>query len=242
MQVKGLTAVVTGGATGLGKATVKAFLEAGANVAILDVNDEAGHKLAQHYGQKAIFQHADVTDEKSIDAALDTAQKIFGCVNVVVNSGCPSLNAANDEDEGFKKASSRYHQILQTNLMGTFNILQAAAKKMKCNQRNASGESGVIINTACVAESEGKVGQDACRASKDAVARMGIPLAKEFDAYGIRVNTIEPATGDSIRFGLNGMAEIIPASKRTTSPTEFAEKALSVVEDSCMNAKTISLN
>lgn len=240
MQVKGLTTVVTGGASGLGKATVEAFLQAGANVAILDTNDDAGSQLAQQYGQKVIFQHADVTDEKSIKTALDAAAEAFGSVDVVINSGCPSLSSK--KSEGFKQSSSRYHKILETNLMGTFNILQAAASKMACNSRNADGECGVIINTACVAESEGKIGQDACRASKDAVARMGLPLAKEFDAYGIRVNTIEPATGDSILQGLNGITQIVPAQQRNTSPEAFAECALSLVKNSGINAETVNLS
>jgi NAD(P)-dependent dehydrogenase (short-subunit alcohol dehydrogenase family) len=247
MEIKDHVAVITGGASGLGEATVRYLWERGAKIAILDFAEERGRQLARELGPKVLFSKTDVTDEKSVQAAIDKTRQEFGAIHMAVN--CAGVGTAGKVlgKEG-PMPITHFNQVIAINLIGTMNVIRLAAEQMVQNQPNEDGEKGVMINTASIAAYEGQYGQAAYAASKAAVAGMALPIAREFAGYGIRVMTIAPGI-----FGtpmLTGMPEKVQESlakmslfpQRLGKPIEFAMLVAHIIENPMLNAEVIRLD
>lgn len=192
MDIKDKVALVTGGASGLGEATVRLYHELGARVAIFDKDDARGQALAQSLGAAAQYQQVDVADEEQVVAALAAVVERFGAVHICNNYAGIGA-AAKTVSRGEPLELARFKHVIEVNLIGTFNVLRLAAAQMaRQDPLDADGARGVIINTASVAAYEGQVGQAAYSASKGGVVGMTLPIARDLAALGIRVNTIAP--------------------------------------------------
>ena len=192
MDIKDKVALVTGGASGLGEATVRLYHELGARVAIFDKDDARGQALARSLGAAAQYQQVDVADEEQVVAALAAVVERFGAVHICNNYAGIGA-AAKTVSRGEPLELARFKHVIEVNLIGTFNVLRLAAAQMaRQDPIDADGARGVIINTASVAAYEGQVGQAAYSASKGGVVGMTLPIARDLAALGIRVNTIAP--------------------------------------------------
>lgn len=247
MEIKDRVALVTGGASGLGEATVRTLLARGARAAILDFAEERGQKVASECGPQVIFCRTDVTDEHSVQAAIDNTMAAFGAVHFAVNcAGVGTAGKVLGKDGPMPIA--HFNQVLQINLVGTMNVVRLAAAQMVKNTPNADGEKGVVINTASIAAYEGQFGQAAYAASKAAVAGMTLPIAREFAGYGIRIMTIAPGIFETPM--VSGMAEKVQESlvKMTLFPgrlgraSEFAMLAAHIIENPMLNGEVIRLD
>jgi NAD(P)-dependent dehydrogenase (short-subunit alcohol dehydrogenase family) len=247
MESKDVIAVVTGGASGLGEATVRALSAQGARVAIFDVAAERGEKLAAELGPKVIYVSADVTSDESGRAAFAKVVAAFGTINVAVN-------CAGVADPG-KILSKRgpmslefFNRVIQINLVGTLNVIRLAVEQMQKNEPNGEGEKGVIVNTASVAAFDGQIGQAAYSASKAGVAGMTLPIARECADYGIRVMTIAPGLFDTpMMAGLPEsvrvmLAQTVPFPKRLGRPREYAALVCHIIENPMLNGECIRLD
>ena len=247
MEIKNKVAVVTGGASGLGEATIRLIVAKGGKAVILDLAEERGSKLASELGESVLFQKTDVADEASVQAALDQTVKSFGTVDFVINSA----GIGNGQKiVGRRGAHSLvvFNKVLQVNLIGTFNAIRLAAVIMVQNKPNQHGERGVIVNTASAAAFEGQIGQAAYSASKGAIVSMTLPIAREFASSGIRVVTIAPGMFDTpltdslpedIRKSLE---ELVPFPSRFGHPEEYAQMVRSIIENPMINGTTIRLD
>ena len=247
MEIKGCTALVTGGASGLGEASIRQLVQDGARAAILDLDEDRGNRLAAELGNSAIFCKTDVTDEKSVQAAIDKAMAAFGAIHIALN--CAGIGIPGKVIS--KKGSmpiEQFNKVLQVNLVGTLTVIKNAAEKMLDNSPNADGEKGVIINTASVAAFEGQIGQAAYSASKGGIVGMTLPIAREFADYGIRVVTIAPGLFDTpMMAGLpekakESLVEMIPFPKRLGRPSEYALTVKHLIENPMFNGSTIRLD
>ena len=247
MKMKDAIALITGGASGLGAATSRRFVELGARVVILDRDDERGNALAHELGDCSRFVSADVTEEAGVLAALDIAASAFGGLNVVVN--CAGVGLA------MRTASSRgphpldlFETVIRINLIGTFNVIRLAATMMANNDANADGERGIIINTASVAAYEGQIGQAAYSASKGGIVGMTLPIARDLARNGIRVCTIAPGIFDTPLLGSlpeqirESLGKQAPFPSRLGQPGEFAQLAQQIVENPMLNGEIIRLD
>ena len=248
MQISNRVMIVTGGASGLGQATVEGFVEAGARAAIFDLNEEAGRELAARLKGAAIFCRVDVADEASVEAGISETLKAFSAIHLCMN--CAGIGPAHKtlgREGPFPLALFR--KAIDVNLIGTFNALRLAAREMAKNEpAGEAGERGVIINTASVAAFEGQVGQAAYSASKGGIVGMTLPIARDLAQYGIRVNTIAPGLIETpLLKGLpeqvvHSLVEMIQFPKRLGRPQEFAQLARSIVENPYLNGETIRLD
>ncbi len=247
MQIQETIAVITGGASGLGEACVRSMSALGAKVLIFDIATERGEKVAAEVGSNCLFVHADVTSDEGSRAAMEKAVSAFGRINV-------AINCAGVADPGkilSKKGPmtlSFFDRVIQTNLVGTLNIIRLAVEQMVKNEPNGEGEKGVIINTASVAAFDGQIGQAAYSASKAGVVGMTLPIARECADYGIRVMTIAPGLFDtpmmaglpeSVRVQL---AQTVPFPKRLGRPAEYAALARHIIENPMLNGECIRLD
>jgi NAD(P)-dependent dehydrogenase (short-subunit alcohol dehydrogenase family) len=247
MQLAGNVAVITGGASGLGAATAREFVQAGAQVALWDLNVEAGVALASELGSHSLFVRTDVTSSDEVAQALTQVQERFGRLHIVVN--CAGIATA-------ERVLSRqgplplehFERVIKINLIGTFNVIRLAAALMVHNTPNQEDERGVIITTASVAAFDGQIGQPAYAASKAAVAGMTLPIAREFASHGIRVVAIAPGVfATPMVAGLpepaqQALAAAIPFPKRLGRPEEYAALARHIVENVMLNGETIRLD
>ncbi|MER3396832.1 MAG: 3-hydroxyacyl-CoA dehydrogenase [Acidimicrobiia bacterium] len=250
MKAENHTAVVTGGASGLGEATVRKLVVAGAKVAILDRDRTKGETLANELAPSTVFCECDVTDEQSVVTALDRAG-ILGPVRIAVN--CAGVGWAQRvvDKTGNPHSLDAFRKVVEINLVGTFNVLRLAASAMArldpVDSENA-GERGVIVNTASVAAYEGQIGQIAYAASKGGVVSLTLPAARDLASLGIRVVTIAPGTFDTPMLALlpqharDALVAHIPFPKRLGSPVEFAELVAHIVENPYLNGETIRLD
>lgn len=248
METQGIGAVVTGGASGLGEATVRALSERGAKVAILDLGRSPGETLAGSLGGDTLFCEADVTDEAQVTGALDRAAAAFGAVHVLVN--CAGIGSAarvvNKEGRPFDLAVFR--RTVEVNLIGTFNAIRLAAVHMLKNPPNEGGERGVIVNTASAAAFEGQIGQAAYSASKGGVVGMTLPIARDLARQGVRCCTIAPGLfATPMLMGMpeparEALGATIPFPSRLGDPPEFAALACHIVENPMLNGETIRLD
>lgn len=247
MEIAGSVAVVTGGASGLGEACVSELVKSGAMVAILDLAEERGVRVASELGDQAIFLKTDITDEKSVQDAMDATIESFGAIHIAINCAGVATPAKILSKKG-PMSMDGFEQVIRINLFGTVNIIRLAAEKMVLNSGNEDGEKGVFINTSSVAAFEGQVGQAAYAASKSAVVGLTLPLAREFGNYGLRIVTIAPGLFDTPMAGglpekvREGLIAMIPFPRRFGKPSEFAMLAKQIIENSSLNGTTIRLD
>jgi 3-hydroxyacyl-CoA dehydrogenase / 3-hydroxy-2-methylbutyryl-CoA dehydrogenase len=192
MDLKGKVAVITGGASGLGRATVRRFVANGAKAAIFDMNEEKGNQLVAEFPGNVIFCNVNVTNEESVAAGIAATMAKFGAIHICCNfAGTGNGIRTMGKNGPFPLAE--FNRIIQINLVGSFNVLRLCAEKMADNAvLNDDGGRGVIINTASIAAYEGQIGQAAYSASKGGVVGMTLPIARDLAVLGIRVNTIVP--------------------------------------------------
>jgi NAD(P)-dependent dehydrogenase (short-subunit alcohol dehydrogenase family) len=247
MQIDKSTFVVTGGSSGLGQATVEMIVANGGRAVIADVNKAAGEALAARLGANTRFVECDVTSEAHARRAVDTALEQFGGLQGLVNCagvGVPAKVLGKDGPHPL----DRFARIVEINLIGTFNMIRLAADAMAKAGPNASGERGVIVNTASVAAFDGQVGQPAYAASKAGVVGMTLPIARELARFGIRVVTIAPGLFETpMMAGLpeeaqQSLAAQVPFPSRLGRPAEFAALTRHIVENEMLNGETIRLD
>ncbi|MEM1262249.1 MAG: SDR family NAD(P)-dependent oxidoreductase [Pseudomonadota bacterium] len=245
MQISGKTAVVTGGASGLGRATVERYAADGANVAIFDVADDLGNEVAGLFGENVVYHHVDVTSESSVQAGLDAVVTSFGALHVTNNYAgiAPSCKTLGKNGP---HPLELYQKIVAVNQIGTFNVCRLAAEKMALNEPEGDdGTRGVIINTASVAAYEGQLGQVAYSATKGAVVGMTLPMARELAFYGIRVNAIAPGIVHTPLFDTieESYYKALEAStvypKRLAKTAEIAALAAHIVANDYINGEVI---
>ncbi len=247
MELKNAVAVVTGGASGLGEASVRLLIENGARAAILDVAEERAARLVSELGSNVIFCKTDVTDEKSVQAAMDRTMEAFGAINIVLNCAGVATPGKVIGKEG-PLSISTFSRVVQINLIGTMNVIRLAAQKMLANSPNQDGERGVVINTASIAAFEGQIGQAAYSSSKAGVVGLTLPIAREFADYGIRVVAIAPGLfWTPMLEGLpekakESLANMMPFPKRLGKPTEYARLVRDIIENPMLNGETIRLD
>ena len=247
MQIEGTVAVITGGASGLGAANAQLLHGAGAKVALLDVNSEAGEALAAELGDNALFINTDVTNPDHAEAALTQARDAFGAIHIAINCagiGTPGRVIGRNGPLPLET----FERVIKINLIGTFNIIRLAAFHMQANEPNDEGERGVIINTASIAAYDGQIGQPAYAASKAGVAGMTLPIARELAASGIRVMTIAPGIFDTpMLAGLpeparESLGAAVPFPPRLGQPLEMASLARYIIESPMLNGEVIRLD
>jgi NAD(P)-dependent dehydrogenase (short-subunit alcohol dehydrogenase family) len=247
MEIKGCIAVVTGGASGLGEASVRTLMNEGAKVAILDFDEERGTQLASELGNSVLFFKTDVTDENAVQDAINKTVDTFGGVHFAINCAGVATPAKVLSKRG-PISIQQFNRVVQINLTGTVIVTKVAAEKMINNTPNEDGEKGVVINTASVAAFDGQIGQLAYSASKAAVVGMTLPVAREFADYGIRVVTIAPGLFDTpMLAGLPDKAREslitqVPFPKRLGNPDEYAFLVKHIIENPLLNGETIRLD
>jgi NAD(P)-dependent dehydrogenase (short-subunit alcohol dehydrogenase family) len=249
---KDIAAVVTGGASGLGAATARALAAKGVKVTILDLNTDAGAKVASEIG--GVYAKCDVTSEASVDAALAAGRAAHGQERILVN--CAGIAVARritrkNRDTGAIEPHdlAGFAKVIQINLIGTFLMMSKCAAGMQSLEAlKPDGERGVMINTSSVAAEDGQIGQVAYSASKGGVKSMTLPVARDLAQYGIRVVAILPGLFHTPMFdGLpedarNALAASTPFPSRLGSPTEYAALACHICENTMLNGETIRLD
>lgn len=247
MKISDCTAVVTGGASGLGEATVRMFIREGGRAAILDLDEERGLRTATELGDKAIFCKTDVTDEKSVQAAIEKTLESFGAIHIAVSCAGIAPPAKVIGKNG-PMPISLFNRVVQINLSGTMNVIRLSGEKMMENSPNTDGEKGVVVNTASAAAFDGQIGQAAYSASKAGVVGMTLPIAREFAEYGIRVVTIAPGLFETpMLAGLpekakESLGNMTPFPKRLGKPAEFSGLVQHIIENPMLNGEVIRLD
>jgi NAD(P)-dependent dehydrogenase (short-subunit alcohol dehydrogenase family) len=247
MRLDRATAIVSGGASGLGLATANRIIEAGGRAVLLDINEEQGSRSASELGERARFVAADISSEEQVRAAVNAAVEFMGGVSLAVNCAGILLPARVLGRDGPVPAES-FLRSLTINLLGSFILLKEAANVMQANEANADGERGVIVNTASVAAFEGQIGQAGYSASKGGVVGMTLPIARELARFGIRVNTIAPGIFlTPMMAGLpqdvqDSLGRQVPFPPRLGRPEEYADLVASIYSNAMINGETIRLD
>jgi NAD(P)-dependent dehydrogenase (short-subunit alcohol dehydrogenase family) len=247
MDLRGKIALVTGGASGLGAATVRSLAAKGARVAIVDKSIEPGKQLAAELGSSVLLIEADVTDDAKLGAVVERIKKEFGGLHVAV--GCAGIGTAGRVvGKSGLFPLELFELTLRVNLVGMFNMIRHAAGAMAENTPDEGGERGVIVTTASIAAFDGQIGQAAYSASKAGVAGMTLPIARELARIGVRVNTIAPGTFDTPMLAnlpeesRRSLAAGVPFPNRLGNPSEFAALATHIVENAMINGETIRID
>jgi 3-hydroxyacyl-CoA dehydrogenase/3-hydroxy-2-methylbutyryl-CoA dehydrogenase len=248
MDISGKTAVITGGASGLGEATVRRLARMGAKVAIFDLNAERGQALEKELGPHVMFHAVNVTDEVSVSAGIGAVMARFEALHICCNyAGIGNAIKTLGKNGPFPLAD--FNKVIQINLVGSFNTLRLAAQEMARNQPvNKDGVRGVIINTASVAAYEGQIGQAAYSASKGGIVGMTLPIARDLASYGIRVNTIVPGLIDTPLFkglpepAVKALSASVLFPQRLGSPDEIAHLAVAIIENDYINGECIRMD
>jgi NAD(P)-dependent dehydrogenase (short-subunit alcohol dehydrogenase family) len=247
MQLKGSTFIVTGGASGLGGATVRMVVAGGGNAVIADLKDTEGQALAKELGAKAKFARTDVTDEASAKSAIAAALETYGRIDGLVNCAGIVYGEKTVGKEGAHTLAG-FTRTININLIGTFNMIRLAAEAMAKNVPNDEGERGVIVNTASVAAFDGQIGQAAYAASKAGVAGMTLPIARDLSRNGIRVMTIAPGLFQTPMVGqipaeiADSLGKMVPFPPRLGRPEEFASLVAEIVRNVMLNGEVIRLD
>lgn len=247
MQVKDKVFVVTGGGSGLGAATARGLVEAGARVVLADLNRVAGEALASELGAGALFVETDVTSEASAVNVIQAAISAFGGVHGLVN--CAGVAPAEKVvgKEGPHRLES-FAKVININLVGTFNMIRLAAAEMMKNAPDDNGERGVIVNTASVAAYEGQLGQAAYAASKGGIVALTLPVARELARSGIRCVTIAPGIMETpMLLGMppevqDSLNKMVPFPVRMGKPAEYAALVRHIAENAYLNGEVIRLD
>ena len=249
MDVKGHAAVVTGGASGLGRATAAKLVEAGAKVALFDRNIELAKQTAAELGNGTIAVEVDVSSAESAEAAFEQAKAANGPTRVCINCAGIGGSVRIVDRQGKPMELDHFRRIIEVNQIGTFNTLRLAAAQMAAEEPvNEDGIRGAIVNTASVAGYEGQIGQAAYASSKGGVIGLTICAARDLSSYGIRVNTIAP--GIMLTPLLKGLPDEtldllgkqVPYPKRTGHDHEYASMAMELVRNDYMNGETIRVD
>lgn len=247
MEVAGKTFLVTGGGSGLGAATAQLLVARGGEVVLVDINQSAGEQMAAALGDRARFVRADVADEDDVTAAIALAVDVFGGLHGVINCAGIAIAEKVLGKRGVHDLGA-FTRVLRVNLIGAFNVIRLAVEVMAQNPPGASGERGVIVNTASVAAYDGQIGQAAYAASKGGVAAMTLPIARDLAPLGIRVMTIAPGIfATPMLAGLPeaaqaSLAQQVPFPSRLGNPAEFAALALHIIENQMLNGEVIRLD
>jgi len=247
MKINGASALVTGGASGLGAATVRMLVAGGAKVVIADINEKAGQDLAQELGSAATFVKTDVTDESQVRAAVEQAGQKHGGLHIAVTTAGIGVAEKLLGKNGMHDLQ-KFIRVLQVNLIGTFDVLRQASNLMSSNQPDEDGGRGVMVTTASVAAYEGQIGQAAYSASKGGIVSMTLPLARELSRQGIRVCTIAPGIfhtpllGSLPEAALASLSEQVPFPRRLGQPSEYAALVRHIIENNMINGETIRID
>lgn len=250
MNLENRVVVITGGASGLGQATARYMIaEKNAKVALLDLNAEAGDAMVAELGEdKAIFCQTDVSSEESVDAAIATIMDKFGAIHADINAaGIPMGFKILDRD-GKASCLKKFSTTIDVNLKGVFNVMAKCAEQMAKNEPDAKGERGAVVNISSGAAFEGQIGQSAYSGSKAGINGLNIPVARELERYGIRVNSIAPGL-----FGtpmvkaldpkiMDALVQVCEAPKRMGEMEEFAGACAFLIENGYMNGRCLRLD
>ena len=246
MLLQGTSAIVSGGASGLGEATARRLAEAGAHVVVLDLQDDKGTELAAELG--GTFAHADVTDTGQVQAAV-AAATAAGPLRTLVNCAGIGMAGRTINRDGTPHSLDVFERVVRINLIGTFNVIRLAAAAMATTDPiDAFGARGAIVNTSSVAGLEGQTGQAAYSASKGGVIGITLPIARDLAAIGVRVNTICPGLMDTPLFGLaspsvkDSLGASVLFPKRMGTTDEFASLALELVTNDYINGEVVRLD
>ncbi|MGB6777982.1 MAG: SDR family NAD(P)-dependent oxidoreductase [Planococcus citreus] len=248
MDFSKVKAIVTGGASGLGEATVRHIAENGGRAVIFDLNEERAQQVMADFGEGQVsYFGTDVTNALQVEENVKMAVGQLGHVNLLVN--CAGIGTPGKVvSKGQPLALERFEQVIQVNLIGSFNVLRAVAAAMQNNEPNENGERGVIISTASVAAFEGQIGQAAYSASKGGIVSMTLPIAREFARDGIRVMAIAPGLMKTPMFdglpesAIASLSATVPFPARLGHPAEYAKLVASIVENPLLNGEVIRLD
>jgi NAD(P)-dependent dehydrogenase (short-subunit alcohol dehydrogenase family) len=246
MNINGAVALVTGGASGLGEATVRSLVGRGGRAVLVDLNEERGVALASELGDAAVFVRADVSDADDVQAAVDRATAM-GPLRAAISCAGIGVGIRTIDKAGAPHDLGAFQKVIAVNLVGTFNVLRLAASAM-CKNEPEDGERGVVINTASIAAFDGQIGQVAYSASKGGIVGMTLPAARDLAKAQIRVVTVAPGTFDTPLLGSLGeeiraaLAATIPHPSRLGRPAEFGALACHIVENSYLNGEVIRLD
>jgi NAD(P)-dependent dehydrogenase (short-subunit alcohol dehydrogenase family) len=248
MEISGASAIVTGGAGGLGGATVRRLVAAGAKVVIADLNTEKAEAMVEELGSSVAFVKTDITSESSVQEALDKAASMGPVrISVAVHGGFGGGGRTLKAD-GTPHSLEDFRNVIDPYLVGTFNVLRLASAAISKSEPLEDGERGVIINTASIAGYEGTIGQVAYATAKAGVIGLTIAAARDLAVVGIRVMTIAPGTfitpayGNDLEAVEAYWAPAIPFPKRMGQPVEYAKLAQSIVENSYLNGEVIRID
>ena len=248
MEISGTSAVVTGGASGLGEATVRRLVGAGAKVVILDRDTAKGEALAKELGGDAAYSPTDVTNAGDVAAAIELATSL-GPLRVAVNCAGVGWAGRVVARDGTPHDLDLYSTVISINLIGTFNVLRLAAAAMAATEPTETAERGVVVNTASIAAFDGQIGQIAYASSKAGVVGMTLPAARDLASVGVRVMTIAPGTFDTPMLAMlpesqrQALAAGIPFPPRLGDPEgDYANLVEHIVRNSYLNGETIRLD
>ncbi|HEY5977229.1 MAG TPA: SDR family NAD(P)-dependent oxidoreductase [Solirubrobacterales bacterium] len=246
MRIEGAGALVAGGASGLGEATSRALVEAGARVMIADLNAEKGEALASELGESARFLETDVTDAEAVAAAVEAAA---GEGELRISVSCAGIGwAERVAHKGGPHNLELFTKVIEVNLIGTFNVLRLAAARMSDNEPDEEGERGVCVNTASIAAYDGQIGQAAYSASKGGIVGLTLPAARDLAGRGVRVMTIAPGLFDTPLLAAlpeearQALGAGIPHPSRLGRPDEYARMVAEIVANPMLNGETIRLD
>jgi len=239
--------LVTGGASGLGRATVQRLVQNGARIVVADLPSSDGENVAKELGESCCFAPTDVTSEGDVQQAIKLANEKFGPLTAAVNCAGISIAMRTLSKKGVHPLN-QFEKVLKVNTIGTFNVIRLVTEQMATNEPSEGGERGVIINTASVAAYEGQIGQAAYSASKGAIVGMTLPIARDLALNGIRVNTIAPGLfltpllmrlPEKVR---EQLGKQVPFPSRLGEPSEYGQLVQSIIENPMINGEVIRLD
>ena len=248
MDIRDNTFLVTGGSSGLGRATVEMLAGAGAHVLIADLNREAGERLATELGEKVRFFPTDVTSETDVEGAIASAVELGGSLQGVIQCAGIVIPQKVLSTDGTVHSLALFTTGIHVNLIGTFNVTRLAARAMVENTPSSEGERGVIINTASIAAFDGQIGQACYAASKAGVAGMTLPLARELASSGIRVMCIAPGVfetpmaADVSQSVREALAKLVLFPPRLGRAPEFARLVAHILDNPMLNGEVIRID
>jgi len=247
MDPNGKCALVTGGASGLGEATVRRLIDHGAKAVIVDLNEENGQALADEYPEAAAFAQCNVTVAEEVEGAVESAVSRFGRIDILIN--CAGMGAA-ERTVGRESPHDlkRFKNTVAVNLFGTFDMIRQAAFRMAKNEPDEDGGRGVIVMTGSVAAFDGQIGQASYAAAKAGLVGMTLPIARDLSSLGIRICTICPGVFDTpllafVREDIRErLAQAVPFPKRLGRPDEFAQLVDQIIRNPYLNGEVIRLD
>lgn len=246
MDIKGKTAIITGGASGLGAATAALLVEAGANVVLADLNEEKGSALADQLGDKAIFVRTNIAEVEDVQNVCQAAIEKFGALHILINAAGTGGSNRIVGKNGVHDLE-HFKRVVGVNLIGTFSMICNGAWEMARNEPE-DGERGVIVNVASVAAFDGQIGQTAYSATKAGICGMTLTIARDIAQHGIRICTVAPGIMDTPMLAKlpdnikESLGKQVPFPSRMGRPSEFANLAKCVIENGYLNGEVIRLD